>query len=415
MYHFAIHLWCWVGLLFDLRYRICDRTKKQNITYVRKIKFMQDYSINRLILATVLGASATLGLSASASAQIASGYSSYYVRHNFNWNLGGIPNLVAGNVSGSAVCFNPFNGQSYNTSAFALGNPAGVNITRSASAGCQGAAAFATSNANGVIVGNNITGSTQARGYAYAFAPPGGAARARSSAALTASQLGVNRNGQITWRPLFWSYVSGTASAFAQARPVDPIAYTITDPTTGNIIRTGNLLDISGDFGALGSKLEWGVAGTPPENPGSDFPLTITGDPTTDETAIATDDNLDISFLNDGSFKIDITDPAVSNPGLLDLACSGGLITNANTSGRFSGLLPSIGQSCTFSIPLSQLNTDISYDFTGLIPTDADLGFSLGGSGDAIASVPEPTSTLGLLALGTLGAGATLKRKLKSS
>jgi hypothetical protein len=100
---------------------------------------------------------------------------------------------------------------------------------------------------------------------------------------------------------------------------------------------------------------------------------------------------------------------------LLDLACSGGLITNANTSGRFSGLLPSIGQSCTFSIPLSQLNTDISYDFTGLIPTDADLGFSLGGSGDAIASVPEPTSTLGLLALGTLGAGATLKRRLKSS
>jgi hypothetical protein len=30
-------------------------------------------------------------------------------------------------------------------------------------------------------------------------------------------------------------------------------------------------------------------------------------------------------------------------------------------------------------------------------------------------SVPEPTSTLGLLALGTLGAASTLKRKLKSS
>ena len=30
-------------------------------------------------------------------------------------------------------------------------------------------------------------------------------------------------------------------------------------------------------------------------------------------------------------------------------------------------------------------------------------------------AVPEPTSTLGLLALGTLGAASTLKRKLKSS
>jgi hypothetical protein len=28
-------------------------------------------------------------------------------------------------------------------------------------------------------------------------------------------------------------------------------------------------------------------------------------------------------------------------------------------------------------------------------------------------TVPEPTSTLGLLALGTLGAASTLKRKLK--
>ncbi len=32
-----------------------------------------------------------------------------------------------------------------------------------------------------------------------------------------------------------------------------------------------------------------------------------------------------------------------------------------------------------------------------------------------VVPVPEPTSTLSLLALGTLGAGATLKRKLKAS
>ncbi|MFM6788793.1 MAG: PEP-CTERM sorting domain-containing protein, partial [Microcystis panniformis] len=33
----------------------------------------------------------------------------------------------------------------------------------------------------------------------------------------------------------------------------------------------------------------------------------------------------------------------------------------------------------------------------------------------ASTSTPEPTSTIGLLALGTLGAASTLKRQLKSS
>ncbi|WP_420372305.1 PEP-CTERM sorting domain-containing protein [Microcystis aeruginosa] len=36
-----------------------------------------------------------------------------------------------------------------------------------------------------------------------------------------------------------------------------------------------------------------------------------------------------------------------------------------------------------------------------------------GGSFIISTTVPEPTSTLSLLALGTLGAGATRKRKLK--
>jgi hypothetical protein len=53
--------------------------------------------------------------------------------------------------------------------------------------------------------------------------------------------------------------------------------------------------------------------------------------------------------------------------------------------------------------------------------TVADEPFSPGGTpwdvpiGTQRTSVPEPTSTLSLLALGTLGAASTLKRKLKSS
>ncbi|MFM6062199.1 MAG: PEP-CTERM sorting domain-containing protein [Microcystis panniformis] len=62
------------------------------------------------------------------------------------------------------------------------------------------------------------------------------------------------------------------------------------------------------------------------------------------------------------------------------------------------------------------LNLDFDYDFTGLIPTsEVSLNFNLGGDGEAVASVPEPTSIISLFSLGILGAGATLKRKVKRS
>lgn len=48
-------------------------------------------------------------------------------------------------------------------------------------------------------------------------------------------------------------------------------------------------------------------------------------------------------------------------------------------------------------------------------PPGFTVTFNFPNSIDASVSVPEPTSTLSLLALGTLGAGAALKRKLKPS
>lgn len=54
--------------------------------------------------------------------------------------------------------------------------------------------------------------------------------------------------------------------------------------------------------------------------------------------------------------------------------------------------------------------TDISIWFENPGVEPATLPFEI-----HIVATPEPTSTLSLLALGTLGAGATLKRKLKSS
>jgi hypothetical protein len=363
--------------------------------------------MNTRTLATILGtalSATTMALQANpTSAQTAFGYASYYVQHSFGVNFGGnAPNLLGAVAFGNDLCFNPFTSATYFDSDIAF-----PSVTAAGAAGvfCQGASAESSSIATGSVAGNVLTGTTLAKGYAFAFAPPGGFARARSAAALTAGQLGINPRGQIFWRPLFWSYVSGEGSAFAAIpRLRDPIAYTITDPTTGDTLLQGNLLDISAEFDGFGSSLEWGFLGSPDSgNSGNESP--------------APDDNLNINFLNSGLFKIDLTDPAVSNPGLLDLACERGLVTASIASGRFSGVtLPSVGTSCATSIPLSLLNLDSNYDFTGLIPTsEVNLGFDLGGDGEAVASVPEPTSTLSILSLGILGAGATIKCKVKRS
>lgn len=378
-------------------------------------------NMKKTTLVTILGTAVTattMTLQASpAPAQTAFGYSSYYVRHNFNVNFGGnAPNLLGAVAFGNDRCFNPSQFQSYFDSDI---NFPSVSASGSAAVFCSGAAAQSSSVAVGSVVGNVLTGTTQARGYAYAFSPPGGFAQARSAAALTAGQLGINPFGQIFWRPLFWSYVSGEGSAFAAApRLRDPIAYTITDPSTNEILLTGNLLTISAELGGFGSSLEWGTEGSPSVG-GGETPTSITGDIVADESGIVTDDFLDINFLEGGSFSIDMTDPAVTNPGFLSLVCDGdGLATASNVSGRFSAVsLPSVGSSCQSArIPLSLLNLDIDYNFTGLIPTsEVNVNFDLGGDGEAVASTPEPTSTLTFLSLGILGAGAALKRKLKRS
>ncbi|WP_069791185.1 hypothetical protein A5482_003980 [Cyanobacterium sp. IPPAS B-1200] len=342
----------------------------------------------------------------SASAQTAFGYSSYSVAHNFRINFGSNTNvnLLGAVAFGDARCVNPFKFDDYFDSAITFPS---VTVQGNASANCNGAIAQSSSMATGSIVENVLTGQTSATGYAFAVSPPGGFARARSGAALTAGQLGINPNGQIFWQPLFWDYVSGQGSAFASTpRLRDPIAYTIIDPNTNEIILEGSLLDISAEFDGLGSSVEWGFSGSPdPAVSGNESP--------------SVDDNLNINFLNNGLFKIDLTDQAISNPGLLDLACENGLVKTFNASGRFSGVFnffPTVGKECNTSIPLSLLNLDIDYDFTDIIPaSEVNLRFELGGDGEGVARTSEPSSTINLLLLGIFGVGVTFKRKLKLS
>ncbi|NCQ92011.1 MAG: PEP-CTERM sorting domain-containing protein [Microcystis aeruginosa LG13-03] len=67
---------------------------------------------------------------------------------------------------------------------------------------------------------------------------------------------------------------------------------------------------------------------------------------------------------------------------------------------------------------LFTIGEDYSFVYDLLLPpTVSNLRFSLLGGTvtKELRSVPEPTSILGLLALGTIGAASTLKRKLKPS
>ena len=362
-------------------------------------------ALNSTVLTTVLTITSTVAFSTSASAS-----SFYYVRHDFSGTLGGTPNLVGGRVTGSTTANPGGQPDSYNLTGLAIGNPTGVFVADSATSVGIASSAFATSSATAVIIGNTITGTTLASGSAFAFPPPPpfftSSATATSNAILTAGQIGINPSGQFTWKPLFWDSVSGAASDFAVRRVRDPIAFTVTDPTTQNVLRTGSLLDISANFD-IGS-IEWGVADNP-SNPGDG------------STPPPEDDKLDIAFANNGSFTIDLTDSAVINPGLFQVEAKEGKITDIKTTGRFATLtgLPSVGDSSTFSIPFSSAfpkEIPVDFVFTGLNGgNEVNVTYVIDGSGEAEANaaVPEPLTILG--ATTAVGFGAFFKRKRKLS
>jgi hypothetical protein len=364
-------------------------------------------ALNSTVLTTVLTTgliASTVAFSTSASA------ADYYVRHDFSGILGGTPNLVGGRVTGSTTTDPGGQPDSYNLTGIALGNPLGVLVTDSATSVGSYSQAFATSTATAFINGNTITGTTIASGSAFASPPPIGTsyATATSSAQLTAGQLGINPFGQFTWKPLFWDSVSGEASDSARRRVRDPIAFTITDPTTQNVLRTGNLLDISADFDT--GSIQWGVADNP-------------SDPGDGSTPPAEDDKLDIAFTNNGLFTIDLTDSAVTNPGLFQITAVEGIITDIKKTGRFDPLtgLPSVGDSSTFSIPFSSVfpkEIPVDFIFNGLNGgNQVNVAYTISGDGGTEAvAVPWETDALSVVGSTVLfGLGVWTKRKRKLS
>jgi hypothetical protein len=66
-----------------------------------------------------------------------------------------------------------------------------------------------------------------------------------------------------------------------------------------------------------------------------------------------------------------------------------------------------------YAVDLTTGASVLSNALTGV--TSSISGFSVAGEPSILKPVPEPTSTLSLLALGTLGAASTIKHKLKPS
>jgi len=327
----------------------------------------------------------------------ASAFSSYYVRHSFFVNFGNFnPNLTYGQVNGYAWASSPqgLDHDWYSQRRLAVGNPLVFAVSDSAFAQSDGSFAFAFSSANASLFGNILSGTTLARGWASAGTP--GAAQASSRASLVAGQIGINPFGQITWIPLFGDTVSGTATDVQPPQRVrDPISYTVTDAATGDFVASGSLIDIFADFN--NGNVEWGIASQDGEN-------------------FTEDDQLDIRFDNAGIFEINLTDSALTNPGLFRVeADEQGLISNVVTTGRFTGLdsfIPTIGSQADFTLDFSALFPEeltLDYSFNNLNggnPVNVD--FNIYGNGLA-EDVPEPLTLLGASA--AAGFGAFFKRR----
>ena len=400
---------------------------------------------NTTVLTTVLAITSTVAFSTSTSAQTFS--KSYYSRINLRQVLRQPPPRP-----GKPIVPVPFNvgaqvfGRTYATGAipnaddhdnysFSDEEPSSILLKDVARSTGNYASAFATSTAIGQLLNpittsttNSITlkSTTITSGYAFASVPPDKSftfASAESSARVFGFQRfmraplspGEFPGGTLDWpyQTIYWDYSSNFNDGEANARyaPLTPVnfvdspgvKYKITDSTTQNVLRTGKLLDVSTSFDA--GSIQWGVA----DNSGN------FGDGSTPPPE---DDKLDIDFANNGSFTIDLTDPAVINPGLFQVEAKEGKITDIKTTGRFATLtgLPSVGDRSTFSIPFSSAfpkEIPVDYAFTDLNDGNPfDITYEYAGGGAAVAA-PEPLTILGSAT--AVGFGAFFKRKRKLS
>ena len=249
------------------------------------------------------------------------------------------------------------------------------------------------------------TGHSHVTGQATAINPAPrrrSYASANSAAAVTFFQ-GRVRSGRFYWQPIISSRASGRTSS---VRWNDPMSYQVMDGS--NIVEEGDLLSIVYEGSDLSGNnladLIW-------PDPSGIFSLTLPGE---------------------GLFSIDLTNPYVTNPGLLKLQATDGIWTTIEKSGRFSGLtVPHIGDTSDWSIPVSDLyGTNpsgclpevgpdavpgfcVEYDMAS-VPSSFDV--NLQANGDGFAEAEEVPSPLPILGFGTAFAfSRNLRKRIKIS
>lgn len=115
--------------------------------------------------------------------------------------------------------------------------------------------------------------------------------------------------------------------------------------------------------------------------------------------------------MEDGTFSINLDNEFIpeSERGSLFLRVKDGIIIQSEDTGIFDEVLPDVGSSGEFSTePIGPIT--FNYDL-GDFGKNVEIKITADGG---VISVPESSSTLGLLFLGAVGISVTLKRKLKS-
>ncbi|CAH1076227.1 hypothetical protein [Candidatus Nitrotoga sp. 1052] len=225
-------------------------------------------------------------------------------------------------------------------------------------------------------VGGAVSGAIQVDGFAQAVfdtvtrQPSPSEAYAFGFAQVTANGGTKLKNGNIQWRPDIRATIAGAAAAGNLRkenvrRAKDPIDFQVTDLVTGEIL-SGTLLDITLDMFGEGDFLWDSAAGLFKTNA----------------------ENL--------LFSIVIDSPYTLQTGNLMMEILDGVVVTADDSGMFEGILPLIGTSGELTIPLGEITLDYNFGDFGGHELDVTIDFS--GSGQALASIPEPDTLLLLIA-----------------
>jgi hypothetical protein len=137
-----------------------------------------------------------------------------------------------------------------------------------------------------------------------------------------------------------------------------------------------------------------------------------------------------LQFFDGTLYGLALRDGAPDVLGTVNIAT--GLFTTIGETGTNCGVIAALGRdpasgttyigcpntafgndNMLYAVDLTTGASVLSNALTGV--TSSISGFSVAGEPSILKPVPEPTSTLSLLALGTLGAASTIKHKLKPS